>query len=124
MQTFDTKTYHHHIIALRLMTIELSTTLLCFRSAQSIYLCQRTEVRRLVKVACLLACASYVYDATYMMREESWRALVAMTESYEPYGLKDFDRVERMFSNLKPLDDMWKNVMGIIKEKNNNNIVK
>ena len=59
-----------------------------------------------------------------MMREESWRALVAMTESYEPYGLKDFDRVERMFSNLKPLDDMWKNVMGIIKEKNNNNIVK
>jgi hypothetical protein len=52
-----------------------------------------------------------------MMTEESWRAFVAMTEAYERYGLKYFDRVEKMFPNLKPLNDVWKNVMGMIEEK-------
>ena len=51
------------------------------------------------------------------MTEESWRAFVAMTDAYERYGLKYFDRVEKMFPNLKPINDVWKNVMGIIEEK-------
>ena len=61
-------------------------------------------------------CFIFLY-ATYMMTEESWRAFVAMTEAYERYGLTYFDRMEKMFPNLKPINDVWKNVMGIIEEK-------
>jgi hypothetical protein len=49
-----------------------------------------------------------------MMTEESWRAFVAMADAYERYGLKYFDSVEKMFPNLKPINVVWKNVMGIV----------
>ena len=52
-----------------------------------------------------------------MMTEESWRAFVAMAEAYQRYRLKYLDMVEKMFPNPQPLNDVWKNVIGIIEEE-------